>query len=561
MTDTPSLRRSFRLVCNPGQIPSVEALLSAQGFVFEPEPFSPLARRLLQEPFPLGRSLAAFWGYVYIQDRSSMLPPLALAPGEGARVLDMCASPGSKTGLLAQLVGREGLVLGNEPARPRLANLRRNLAALNLLQAVTCSWPGESLPLPDASWDAVLLDPPCSGWGTTDKNPQAIKRWQGDRLKPMLELQRKLLTEASRLLRPGGKLVYSTCTTNVDENEGQVRFAVEGLGLEPIPLEPFPGFVFAAPELPGCEGTLRVDEDASNAQGFYIALLRKPGDSVAVPGLARGTAATAAYRAIPPAFLAEFGLSPALLPPGDLAVFEDSLHFLPAPALAHLPAAVRWQGMALGKASAQGLIPSARLRALLDPEPQRIPRLDVDDVPVLERLLQGGSLDTGLPGKEASLFWRGLPLGRLRLKAGRAVWRNFLEKVSPPPPQSPPSLQRLSCLLNPCSRHSVFNAPSPHRGFSCSRPCKKPAGSASMGPQGVPMLIEIRRFATLPPHTPENDRLDVAEGTTAGEAMHILNIRSAEPLILVNGVHAGPDRILNDGDRLAFVPAAEAANS
>ena len=109
----------------------------------------------------------------------------------------------------------------------------------------------------------------------------------------------------------------------MDENEGQVRFAVEELGLEPIPLEPFPGFVFAAPELSGCEGTLRVDEDASNAQGFYIALLRKPGDSAALPGLARGTAA---YRAIPPAFLAEFGLSPALLPPGDLAVFEDSLH-------------------------------------------------------------------------------------------------------------------------------------------------------------------------------------------------------------------------------------------
>ena len=351
-----------------------------------------------------------------------MLPPLALAPGEGARVLDMCASPGSKTGLLAQLVGRRGLVLGNEPARPRLANLRRNLAALNLLQAVTCSWPGESLPLPDASWDAILLDPPCSGWGTTDKNPQAIRRWQGDRLKPMLDLQRKLLTEAGRLLRPGGKLVYSTCTTNVDENEGQVRFAVERLGLELIPLEPFPGFVFAAPELPGCEGTLRVDEDASNAQGFYIALLRKPGDSVAAPGLAQGEASTAAYRAIPPAFLEEFGLSPSLLPPGDLAAFEGSLHFLPAPALAHLPAAVRWQGMALGKASAQGLIPSARLRALLDPEPRRIPRLDVDDVPALERLLQGGSLDTGLPGKEASLFWRGLPLGRLRLKAGRAVW-------------------------------------------------------------------------------------------------------------------------------------------
>lgn len=157
-------------------------------------------------------------------------------------------------------------------------------------------------------------------------------------------------------------------------------------------------------------------------RAFISPCCANPATPSPCPGLARGTAATAAYRAILPAFLAEFGLSPALLPPGDLAVFEDSLHFLPAPALAHLPAAVRWQGMALGKASAQGLIPSARLRALLDPEPQRIPRLDVDDVPVLERLLQGGSLDTGLPGKEASLFWRGLPLGRLRLKAGRAVW-------------------------------------------------------------------------------------------------------------------------------------------
>lgn len=421
MTDTPSLRRSFRLVCPTGRIPLVEALLAAQGFVFEPEPFCPLARRLVVEPFPLGRSLAAFWGYVYIQDRSSMLPPLALAPETGGRVLDMCASPGSKTGLLAQLVGPDGLVLGNEPTRPRLANLRRNLTTLNLPQAVTCSWPGESLPLPDASWDAILLDPPCSGWGTTDKHPQAIKRWQGDRLKPMLDLQRKLLAEACRLLRPGGRLVYSTCTTNVDENEGQIRFALDELGLERIPLAPFPGFVFADPQLPGCEGTLRVDEDASNAQGFYIALLRKPGTSADAP-LPEGITSTAAYRPVPPAFLEDFGLSPALLPPGDLAVFEDTLHFLPAPALAHLPASVRWQGMALGKASAQGLVPSARLRSALDPEPRRIARLDVDEVPDLVRLLQGGSLDTGLSGKEAALFWRGLPLGRLRLKGGRAVW-------------------------------------------------------------------------------------------------------------------------------------------
>ena len=203
MNETAPLRRSFRLVCTPEQTPLVEELLTAQGFAFEPEPFSPLVRRLVREPFPLGRSLAAFWGYIYIQDRSSMLPPLALNPRPGDRVLDVCASPGSKTGLLAQLVGPTGLVLGNEPPRPRLANLRRNLAGLNLLQAATCSWPGEGLPLPDASWDAIQLDPPCSGWGTTDKNPQAVKMWQGDKLKPLIDLQRKLLAKSARLPRPG----------------------------------------------------------------------------------------------------------------------------------------------------------------------------------------------------------------------------------------------------------------------------------------------------------------------------------------------------------------------
>ena len=67
--------RSFRLVCPPEQMPQVASLLRAQGYEFEPEPFSPFCRRLLCEPRPLGSSLAAFFGYIYIQDRSSMLPP------------------------------------------------------------------------------------------------------------------------------------------------------------------------------------------------------------------------------------------------------------------------------------------------------------------------------------------------------------------------------------------------------------------------------------------------------------------------------------------------------
>ena len=95
-----------------------------------------------------------------------MLPPLALAPAPGSAALDMCASPGRKTGFLAQLVGRTGFVLGNEPSPTRLGTLRANLHQLNLIQAATCSYSGDALPLRPGSWDAILLDPPCSGWGT-----------------------------------------------------------------------------------------------------------------------------------------------------------------------------------------------------------------------------------------------------------------------------------------------------------------------------------------------------------------------------------------------------------
>ena len=269
--------RSFRLVCPPEQMPQVENLLHAQGYAFEPEPFSPLCRRLLCEPRPLGSSLAAFFGYIYIQDRSSMLPPLALAPRQGQAVLDMCASPGSKTGFLGQLTGPDGFVLGNELSRARLATLRANLHACNLPHVGTCSFEGQALPLTPGTWDAIQLDPPCSGWGTVEKNPQVLKLWQGDKLKGLVGLQRLLLAHAARLLRPGGRVVFSTCTTNDDENEAQVRFAEEELGLVREPLTPFEGFVWE--QRPGGEGTLRVDGERSAAQGFYVALLRKPADA------------------------------------------------------------------------------------------------------------------------------------------------------------------------------------------------------------------------------------------------------------------------------------------
>lgn len=425
--------RSFRLVCKKEERPLVEALLKAQGYDFEPEPFSPWVRRITCEPKPLGSSLAAFFGYIYIQDRSSMLPPLALIPAAeedgGQSVLDMCASPGSKTGFVSQLVGKNGFVLGNEPNHSRLATLRQNLANLNLLHSATCSYGGENLPLPSGMWQRIQLDPPCSGWGTVEKNPQVMDLWQGDKVKPLIGIQRLLLQEATRLLRPGGSLVYSTCTTNEQENEEQVRWVQGELGLEVELITPFDGFVFETPYGSGAEGTLRVNPEASDAQGFYIARLHKPETAVqsALHEADEKPFAPLHFQAMHRESLRNNCLDPALLPDGEVANFADKALFLSRKALELLPQDFRWRGFPLGKRDKTGRLHAASGMRALMPSVEKVAGVSIntDDITQILSLLSGQSIDipaSALGASELGLYFMGLPLGRLKVKGKRALW-------------------------------------------------------------------------------------------------------------------------------------------
>lgn len=419
------IRRAFRLVCSPSEETSVEALLRAQGYEFEPDPFFPSARRLLAGPRPLGSSLAAFFGLIYIQDRSSMLPPAALRPPHGAAVLDMCASPGSKTGQLAGMTGPEGFVLGNEPSPSRLATLRRNLHAMNLSWTASCCHGGEALPLPDGMWDHIQLDPPCSGWGTEERNPNVRDIWKDDKITPLIRLQRALLREARRLLRPGGTVVYSTCTTNDGENEEQLRYALDELGLELEKLAPPAGFQMEEGRL-GFDGVWRLEPKSGDNQGFFVARLRKPATQEQGPAsrpLPPGQPPR--FELLPPDRLEEAGVDPSALP-GPVGVFGGSLHILPRQTFELLPASLRWQGMYFGKYAKNGEIrPAPRLRA-----PGSVPVVDLEGARGVEKLtglLQGRTAEAPVPegaglSGMALLTWNGLPLGRATLKKGRLIW-------------------------------------------------------------------------------------------------------------------------------------------
>lgn len=168
----------------------------------------------------LGSSVFHHLGAVYIQEPSAMIPALVLNPKKGAKVLDLCAAPGGKTGQLAEMIGENGLLVSNEIDYSRCKILLSNVERLGLRNTVVTSLsPKKMAELAYGWFDAVLVDAPCSGEGMFRKNPDAIKEWSLSQSKSSSETQKKVLLEGAKCVREGGLLVYSTCTFSKRENE------------------------------------------------------------------------------------------------------------------------------------------------------------------------------------------------------------------------------------------------------------------------------------------------------------------------------------------------------
>ena len=166
---------------------------------------------------PLGLHPAHDAGLFYLQDPASMIAPRVLDPQPGWRVADVAAAPGGKTTALA---ASGAFVLANEVVRPRLRVLEQSLDRWGARDVVTCSAPLDRLP---GGFDAVLLDAPCTGEALFRRDPDAARHWSEASVTGNARRQAKLLDAAARMVRPGGVLVYSTCSFEPAENEEQVE--------------------------------------------------------------------------------------------------------------------------------------------------------------------------------------------------------------------------------------------------------------------------------------------------------------------------------------------------
>jgi NOL1/NOP2/sun family putative RNA methylase len=167
-------------------------------------------------------------GLFYLQDPGAMLPAELLDPKPGERVLDLCAAPGGKSVQLAAMMRNSGLLVANDISPKRVKPLSRNLEGLGVACAVVLNETPERLVKAFPTYfDRILIDAPCSGEGMFRKDDKAARSWMKQGPQTFLPVQRSLLESAWRMLRPGGVLVYATCTFNPDENERNIAWALD----------------------------------------------------------------------------------------------------------------------------------------------------------------------------------------------------------------------------------------------------------------------------------------------------------------------------------------------
>ncbi len=360
-------------------------------------------------------------GGYYVQEASSMFLFEALRQtvdfSKPLKVLDLCAAPGGKSTLIADLLSSESLLVANEVIRQRIGALKENLEKWGVANVAITSAEAEDFAALEGFFDVVVADAPCSGEGLFRKDPDAVREWSPANVELCSARQKRILANAVEALKPGGILAYSTCTYNRSENEDNAVWLTQNFDLEFVKLE-----VPAEWGILETDGGYRFFPHKVKGEGFFISVFRKK------EGVLKKQNAASSFRNIKP-------LSKNLVP--ELARWlneETELRFFQTPSgeVLALPAAVESHylvldkflknkqfGTAVGEFKGKDFVPShtLALSRLVSPT---LPALNLEREQAL-RFLKKETFDlpSETPRGWTLVRFEGLNLGWLKVLPGR----------------------------------------------------------------------------------------------------------------------------------------------
>lgn len=223
-----------------------------------------------------------FAGLYYLQEPSAMTPANRLPVEPGDKVLDVCAAPGGKATELGAKLQGEGVLIANDISNSRAKGLLKNLEVFGIGNMLTVSEePGKLTEYFPEYFDKILIDAPCSGEGMFRKDKKMVKAWEEHGPEFFSKLQRSIVMQAADMLRPGGMLLYSTCTFDALENEGTIEYLLEQHPEFVIKeMKSYEGFADGKPEVSESKNaelqkTVRIFPHKMHGEGHYLALLQK----------------------------------------------------------------------------------------------------------------------------------------------------------------------------------------------------------------------------------------------------------------------------------------------
>ena len=255
-----------------GSVEALEQVLGTLDVVVSRIPGVPMGLRLSHSPGPIQEMPGFAAGEWMVQDASAQLVGYLVDPQPGEVVADLCAAPGGKSVHLAELMGDVGRVIALDKTGSRLKKVKQNVDRVGIRSIEMLEGDAREVRTWDGQCDRVLVDAPCSGLGTLNRHADARWRQSPESIEALVVLQGEILESAARWVKPGGRLVYSTCTLHPAENEGVVRsfldahpeWAIDRV----LPDNP----VFS---LMGVEGWVRVLPHRQDMDGFFMVRLRR----------------------------------------------------------------------------------------------------------------------------------------------------------------------------------------------------------------------------------------------------------------------------------------------